>query len=173
MRLLLPGLSSGVTHPLFLSNCCAAEEGKGALALSMQAADEQGANVILANDPDADRLAVAERIPQHLLKSGLLCAGSRHTLVVCVFLFFCCQLRLTERRTRFLSFFLSASQVPLTLVTSGVFSRGMKLVRCSGTGSGRTTNTARVKVGFIGRTFHRVLRSNAMPACVDLLFGCQ
>ena len=37
------------------------EEGKGALSLSMDAADECGANYILANDPDADRLAVAER----------------------------------------------------------------------------------------------------------------
>ena len=37
------------------------EEGKGALSLSMDAADECGANHILANDPDADRLAVAER----------------------------------------------------------------------------------------------------------------
>jgi len=35
------------------------EEGKGALALAIQAADEGGAEVILANDPDADRLAVA------------------------------------------------------------------------------------------------------------------
>ena len=37
------------------------EEGKGALSLSMDAADECGANYIFANDPDADRLAVAER----------------------------------------------------------------------------------------------------------------
>jgi phosphomannomutase len=39
------------------------EEGKGALALAMQTADEHGSNLILANDPDADRLAVAERNP--------------------------------------------------------------------------------------------------------------
>lgn len=37
------------------------EEGKGALALAIATADANGANVILANDPDADRLAVAER----------------------------------------------------------------------------------------------------------------
>lgn len=37
------------------------EEGKGALQLAMDAADSVSAAVILANDPDADRLAVAER----------------------------------------------------------------------------------------------------------------
>ena len=37
------------------------EEGKGALSLAMQAADEAEAPLIIANDPDADRLAVAER----------------------------------------------------------------------------------------------------------------
>ncbi|XP_052278891.1 phosphopentomutase-like [Dreissena polymorpha] len=37
------------------------EEGKGALTLSMKTADENGSTVILANDPDADRLAVAEK----------------------------------------------------------------------------------------------------------------
>ena len=39
------------------------EEGAGALELAFKTADEHGANLILANDPDADRLAVAERTP--------------------------------------------------------------------------------------------------------------
>lgn len=37
------------------------EEGKGVLTLSFALADKEGARVILANDPDADRLAVAEK----------------------------------------------------------------------------------------------------------------
>ncbi|XP_041360176.1 phosphoglucomutase-2-like [Gigantopelta aegis] len=37
------------------------EEGKGALLLSMETADKNGSPVIIANDPDADRLAVAEK----------------------------------------------------------------------------------------------------------------
>ncbi len=38
------------------------EEGKSALNLSMKTADENGSIYILANDPDADRLAVAENV---------------------------------------------------------------------------------------------------------------
>lgn len=37
------------------------EEGKSCLLLSMKLADDVGSNLILANDPDADRLACAER----------------------------------------------------------------------------------------------------------------
>lgn len=37
------------------------EEGKSCLVLSMKLADEIGSNLILANDPDADRLACAEK----------------------------------------------------------------------------------------------------------------
>ncbi|KAG5676830.1 hypothetical protein PVAND_006637 [Polypedilum vanderplanki] len=37
------------------------EEGKSCLVLSMKLADEVGSDLIIANDPDADRLAVAER----------------------------------------------------------------------------------------------------------------
>ena len=37
------------------------EEGEGALKLSMATAERSGSNLVLANDPDADRLAVAER----------------------------------------------------------------------------------------------------------------
>uniref|UniRef100_A0A9J8D6D2 Phosphoglucomutase 2 n=1 Tax=Cyprinus carpio carpio TaxID=630221 RepID=A0A9J8D6D2_CYPCA len=36
------------------------EEGEGVLTLSFALADKEGATVILANDPDADRLAIAE-----------------------------------------------------------------------------------------------------------------
>ncbi|ORZ31496.1 phosphoglucomutase [Catenaria anguillulae PL171] len=39
------------------------EEGQGALSLAMAAADSHGCRIILANDPDADRLAVAEKQP--------------------------------------------------------------------------------------------------------------
>lgn len=39
------------------------EEGKSALNLSFAAAEAAGSSIILANDPDADRLAVAERLP--------------------------------------------------------------------------------------------------------------
>ncbi|KAG5468839.1 hypothetical protein CUR178_01675 [Leishmania enriettii] len=39
------------------------EEGKAAFALSFATADSRDSTVVLANDPDADRLAVAERLP--------------------------------------------------------------------------------------------------------------
>lgn len=37
------------------------EEGEGSLTLSFKTADANGCDLILANDPDADRLAIAER----------------------------------------------------------------------------------------------------------------
>lgn len=40
------------------------EEGKSCLVLSMKLADDVGSDLILANDPDADRLACAERNPR-------------------------------------------------------------------------------------------------------------
>ena len=39
------------------------EEGKGALGLAMACADTHNCRIILANDPDADRLAIAEKQP--------------------------------------------------------------------------------------------------------------
>lgn len=40
------------------------EEGKSCLVLSMELADDVGSDLIFANDPDADRLACAERDPR-------------------------------------------------------------------------------------------------------------
>lgn len=37
------------------------EEGKSALDLAIKTANENGASIILANDPDADRFALAEK----------------------------------------------------------------------------------------------------------------
>lgn len=42
------------------------EEGKSALNLAIQTANKNGCPIILANDPDADRLAVAERLPRYV-----------------------------------------------------------------------------------------------------------
>jgi phosphomannomutase len=44
-------------------------EEKGALNLAMQFAGENDCSVIIANDPDADRLAVAERLPDGSFKA--------------------------------------------------------------------------------------------------------
>ena len=44
------------------------EEGKSALNLAMATADAAGSTVILANDPDADRLAVAEKQPRYVTR---------------------------------------------------------------------------------------------------------
>ncbi|KAI8145427.1 hypothetical protein BJV82DRAFT_643703 [Fennellomyces sp. T-0311] len=38
------------------------EEGKGSLSLAIQTADRSNAHLIVANDPDADRLAIAEKV---------------------------------------------------------------------------------------------------------------
>lgn len=51
------------------------EEGKGALQLSMAKAAEVGATVVLANDPDADRLAVAELLEGAWRGKGLCPTG--------------------------------------------------------------------------------------------------
>ncbi|KAI9206097.1 uncharacterized protein BJ171DRAFT_422329 [Polychytrium aggregatum] len=39
------------------------EEGKGSLALAFKTAEAHGAKVVFANDPDADRFALAEQLP--------------------------------------------------------------------------------------------------------------
>lgn len=41
------------------------EEGKGALQLAIERANSVGSPLILANDPDADRLAVAEKLEEY------------------------------------------------------------------------------------------------------------
>lgn len=41
------------------------EEGKGALELSIKTAEANNCKLILANDPDADRLAIAEQLPNN------------------------------------------------------------------------------------------------------------
>lgn len=38
------------------------EEGKSALTLAFKTADENNSSIVLANDPDADRFAVAEKL---------------------------------------------------------------------------------------------------------------
>ena len=43
------------------------EEGKSALYLAQQTAEANDSIYILANDPDADRLAVAQRLPRYKL----------------------------------------------------------------------------------------------------------
>ena len=48
-----------ITH--ILKKSFPQEEGKGALKLAFEEAERQKATLVLANDPDADRLAVAER----------------------------------------------------------------------------------------------------------------
>ena len=55
------------------------EEGKGALALAMKTADEHGARLILANDPDADRLALAEKQPDGAWK--IFCGNEIGTIL--------------------------------------------------------------------------------------------
>jgi phosphomannomutase len=63
------------------------EEGKGALKLAIQRADAVGSPLILANDPDADRLAVAEKMEEYrpplrltflagVLNGGVVCGGA-------------------------------------------------------------------------------------------------
>nr|AOE43343.1 phosphoglucomutase [Cavenderia deminutiva] len=42
------------------------EEGKGALKLAIETAEANKSRIILANDPDADRLAVAEKQPEYV-----------------------------------------------------------------------------------------------------------
>ena len=51
------------------------EEGKSALNLAIKTANENNSTIILANDPDADRLAVAEKTPSGEWKifNGKIC----------------------------------------------------------------------------------------------------
>lgn len=40
------------------------EEGKGVMDLAFKTAEKTGARYILANDPDADRLAIVEKLDE-------------------------------------------------------------------------------------------------------------
>uniref|UniRef100_A0A3B1JXH5 Phosphoglucomutase 2 n=1 Tax=Astyanax mexicanus TaxID=7994 RepID=A0A3B1JXH5_ASTMX len=51
------------------------EEGAGVLNLSFALADKEGATVVFANDPDADRLAVAEKQPRFVRVCFVIFAG--------------------------------------------------------------------------------------------------
>ncbi len=48
-------------------------------ALAMRTADEVGAAVVLANDPDADRLAIAEHAPRFVAHHAVHSARLIHT----------------------------------------------------------------------------------------------
>lgn len=43
------------------------EEGKSALNLSIKAANENSSSIIIANDPDADRLACATKMKKYVV----------------------------------------------------------------------------------------------------------
>lgn len=60
------------------------EEGKSALTLAIKTANANNSTLILANDPDADRLAVAEKLPKYA--SSLLNLNLHHGL----YFFNCC-----------------------------------------------------------------------------------
>jgi phosphomannomutase len=60
------------------------EEGQSALDLALQTADREGCTLILANDPDADRLAAAEQGPGY----------RNHTCIPWIL----CKLKLLQRR---------------------------------------------------------------------------
>ncbi|XP_028320204.1 glucose 1,6-bisphosphate synthase isoform X2 [Gouania willdenowi] len=51
-------------------HCPNPEEGHSVLKLSLQLAESEGATIVLATDPDADRLAVAERVDGWTVFSG-------------------------------------------------------------------------------------------------------
>lgn len=48
------------------------EEGKSALDLSIQVANKNSSSIILANDPDADRLACATKIKKYIIYFSLI-----------------------------------------------------------------------------------------------------
>ena len=56
--------------------------------LSMKKADACGCPIIIANDPDADRLAVAEKLPRYTPGYATLHWGGSALLSLFIFIFF-------------------------------------------------------------------------------------
>jgi phosphomannomutase len=84
------------------------EEGKSSLVLSMQLAKETDCNIILANDPDADRLACAELDERYIS----IC-------LIIMYLFFCSFYGQQYKSVE--SFYWKRTWCPVRMVVIGMF----------------------------------------------------